>query len=266
MKSQPSLAIIDWGIGGIGLYARLKALRPHIAITYFSDTGAVPYGRMSRPELVARLEAVIAHLRAQGTTHLLIGCNAASTAIPFLDDGDITIEGVIESALSLTLQMKPTSLALIGGRRTVLSGAYRRAFANHGIPLRQRIAQPLSARIESGDISSAELRGECRKILGPIRDCSHLLLACTHYPAITPLLSEHLSADTIIIDPAGELASRASCWKIPDGGTDRFLTTGNPAAMKLAAENAFGVVVERVGSVVVEETARRRDQSPSGLR
>ena len=177
MKSTPRLAIIDWGIGGISIYRLIKSRLGDIPITYLSDTGATPYGRMSRPQLVSRVNEVIAFLQAQGVRHLVIGCNAASTVIPFLNAtatavADLKITGVIEPAVRLVTGMQPDRLALIGGRRTVLSGVYRRAFAAHGIAVSQRIAQPLSALIESGDVSSSALRAQCRKILDRKDDCA----------------------------------------------------------------------------------------------
>ena len=56
------LGIIDWGIGGIGVYKLIKERRPEVSVVYFSDTGVMPYGKMSRAELAARLDAVIGFL------------------------------------------------------------------------------------------------------------------------------------------------------------------------------------------------------------
>lgn len=241
MEAKGQLAIIDWGIGGIGVYKLIKERRPDTPIIYFSDTGATPYGKMSRPELVARLKAVIEFLKSKGVTHLVIACNAASTAIPFINSNGIKIEGVIESAIAMTVKLKPKRLGLVGGRRTVLSGVYRKALAAHGIRVEQRIAQPLSGLIESGDISSDNLRDECRQILSPLRNCSHILLACTHYPAIADVMKDFVSPKTVFIDPAAELVKHTARWKLASDGADVFYTTGDDAKMKTAAWKAFGV-------------------------
>lgn len=251
MNNKPHLAILDWGIGGISVLQAIKAQLGNIPVLYFSDTGATPYGKMSRTELVARLHRVIAFLQTQGATHLVIGCNAASTAIPFLKVGDLPIEGVIESAVQLTAQMHPARLAVIGGRRTVLSGVYRRAFAARGIQAAQRIAQPLSALIESGDVSSDKLRANCHQILAPIKNCSHLLLACTHYPAITPVLREFVAEDTVFINPAGALVTQIKGWQLPTSGSDVFFTTGDGAQMKHAAWRAFGCRIETASRITI---------------
>ena len=249
MPEERRLAIIDWGIGGISIYKLIKERLGDVPIVYFSDTGATPYGKMTRSELVSRLNAVIAFLKEKGLTHLLIGCNAASTAVPLLNSQGLKVEGVIETAVETAAKSKPRRLGLIGGRRTVLSGVYREAFAKRDIRVEQRIAQPLSALIESGDLSSAALREECRRILAPIRNCSHILLACTHYPAIAPVIKDHVSPNTRLIDPAAELVAKVAKWQIVTGGKDAFLTSGEPEPMKRAAAAAFGVKIARAAHV-----------------
>ncbi len=232
------LGIIDWGIGGISIYKLIKQRRSDAAVVYFSDTGVTPYGKMSRTQLAARLGQVIGFLRTKGVTHLVIGCNAASTAIPFIDPQGLTIEGVIEPAVEMAARLRPERLGLIGGRRTVLSGVYRRAFAERGIKVEQRIAQPLSGLIESGDVSSATLRTECERILSPIRNCSHILLACTHYPAIAGLMKEFVEPRTEFVDPAAELVKRTARWRLSPS-RDEFYTSGSISGMKKAACAAF---------------------------
>ena len=242
---KQKLAILDWGIGGISVYKLVKERLGEVSVIYFSDTGATPYGKMSRTQLVDRLNAVIDFLKSKGATHLVIGCNAASTAIPFLTREDVKIEGVIESAVEMTARLKPQKLALIGGRRTVVSGIYRRKFAERGIKTAQRIAQPLSGLIESGDVSSDKLRIESRKILAPVKNSSHVLLACTHYPAIISVLKGFVSADTIFLDPVGALVDKIAGWNLPKGGAaDVFYTTGGAVEMKTAAKSAFGVKIK----------------------
>ena len=152
-------------------------------------------------------------------------------------------------AVELTSKLKPAKLGLIGGRRTVVSGVYRRAFAAQKIPVHQRIAQPLSAAIESGDVASEDLRGKAKRILSPLKNCSHILLACTHYPAITPMLKTLVSPDTQFIDPAAELVRTVARWNIAAGGETEFLTTGDAEQMKSAAAKAFGFEIPTAATV-----------------
>ena len=245
------LGILDWGIGGVSISKLIREQLGPVPVTYFSDTGVRPYGKMSGRELVSRLDTVIGYLKSRGVTHLVIGCNAASTAIPLLADHGISIEGMIESAVEAAAKLKPARLGLIGGRRTVVSGVYRRAFAARGIAVEQRIAQPLSGLIESGDTSSKKLHDEAQHILAPIKNCSHVLLACTHYPAITHVLKDHVSSGTQFIDPTSQLVSKIAKWKIKPGRGEEFLTTGDAVAMKKAAKTAFGVKIKKVKKIIV---------------
>jgi glutamate racemase len=242
---ESRLGILDWGIGGIGIYKLIKERFPNTSVLYFSDTGATPYGKMSRPELISRLNDVVRYMGNRGASHVIIGCNAASTAIPYLDKNGVHVDGVIETAVEVAVKARPTRLGLIGGRRTVVSGAYRRALADRGIDVEQRVAQPLSGLIESGDTSSETLRMEAARILRPIRDSSHILLACTHYPAIVPVLKEFVSPGTIFLDPAPFLVQELSKLN-PNGlGRDEFFTTGDTRSMTSAAKNAFDVRIGR---------------------
>ena len=93
--------------------------------------------------------------------------------------------------------------------------------------------------IENGDISSGQLSTACKRILEPIKNSSHILLACTHYPAILPLLRECVSRQTFFIDPAPELVGSLREWDLERGNGDTYLTTGDAGKMKEAAKAAF---------------------------
>lgn len=243
------LGIIDWGIGGVSIYKRVKGRFPDTSILYFSDTGSTPYGKMERRELASRLDAVIEFLKMNGMSRLVIGCNAASTAIPDLRAHCIKIDGVIEPAIAEATNLRPEDLGVIGGRRTIVSGVYRRAFKERGISIKQRIAQPLSGLIESGDTSSEVLRVKARQILAPLKNCSHILLACTHYPAIEPLLKIYVSTTTKFVDPAAAVVRELGNLPATERPAVRFFTTGDSRQMKRSANLAFGVEIEQIEKV-----------------
>lgn len=246
------IGIIDWGIGGISIYRRIRE-RSDLPVVYFSDTGVTPYGKMARTELVRRLDTCIGFLKDAGIERLVIGCNAASTAISLLADHGIKIDGMIEAGVRTCVNAKPEKLGLIGGRRTVVSGVYRRRLKEEGISVRQRIAQPLSALIETGDISSPLLRDEAFKVLAPLRSCSHILLACTHYPAIENVLEKLVTDRTRFLDPAATLVDGLgiSSSDRQKKTRDRFITTGDPQAMQNAAKTAFGVDIGQAERIVL---------------
>jgi glutamate racemase len=260
-KSAPvHIGILDWGIGGIGLYQMIKRAHPSLAITYWSDAGFTPYGKLSAPALAARIRAVAISLRERGVTHLAIACNAASTVLPLGNDPKLpTISGVIEHGVRAANQWGRTAgkrsiVAIVGGRRTILSGNYRREIQRSShLTVKQRIAQPLSALIESGQLHSAIMTQTLTKIMRPIRDADALILACTHYPAIASQFALH-APNAKLIDPAQHMLRWIeSHWPMTAArrGSDTFLTTGDPQAMQRAALAAFSEKLPRPNHVKI---------------
>ena len=94
-----------------------------------------------------------------------------------------------------------------------------------------------------------------QRILWPIRNCSHILLACTHYPAIAETIREFVSTDTVLVDPAAELAKRTNRWTLAADGADAFYASGDGAAMKGSAKHAFGCSIRAVEHAQVVSNA-----------
>ena len=254
----PRLGILDWGIGGFGLYQLIKHDRPQLPITYWSDAGFTPYGKVPPRALAARVRAVAQALAADGVTHLAVACNAASTALPLAHDvrwpddsaEPLQIAGVLEHGARAAAAVSPKrSIGIVGGRRTIRSLSYLRQLPNHRV--RQRVAQPISAFIEAGELNSAALHASLDAIMQPLRNVDALVLACTHYPAIAALWQAR-APRAALIDPAAHMWQwMQGAWPIaamakPRLDGDRYYTTGAVPAMKRAARLAFGVALSHV--------------------
>jgi glutamate racemase len=266
------IAILDWGIGGMGFFKLLRARRPDVPVIYFSDTGATPYGKLPAAALAARVRKVAGVLRDLGARRLVIACNAASSALPRLGvpgtegvlsttAGTIEVTGIVDHAVRLMRGTDPgavRTVGVIGGRRTIRSGIYRRALNRGRRVVIQRIAQPLSARIEAGELTSPRLERELAEILRPLAKVDALLLACTHYAALAARFAAHLPSARLL-DPAPALADWvAAHWLSPappgaargavarGNAADLFLTSGDPRAMRSAALRAFDVQIGRI--------------------
>jgi len=273
-----ALGIVDWGIGGLGFYRLLKARRPHLPVIYWSDAGATPYGKMAPGELAARVAAAATTLRRRGVTHLVVACNAASTALPALDRaresdealdsrletpaGPVRLTGVIRHGIRQALRSRAQVVGVIGGRRTIAAGLYRRGLQSAGRHVIQRVAQPLSALIEKGVLDGPSLQAHLRRILAPLRQVDALVLACTHYPAIAARVAE-IVPQAELLDPSEELlrfvlrhwrgatpratsASREAPSSDGPCSADVIVTTGSRAGMRRAAWAAFGVRLSHI--------------------
>jgi glutamate racemase len=229
------IGILDWGIGGVGVLAAMRARARHTDLLYLSDAGAVPYGKLDARALAARVTNAVRKLEREGASHVVIACNAASTVLPNVR-AQVSLTGMVEHARR-ALAGATGPIGVVGGARTIRSGVYRRALS--GNVVRQRIAQPLSAHIEAGMGESDACERDLARITRPLRGTPVLLLACTHYPAIAHRFAAHLPG-TRIVDPAATVASHVLRMH-GDLGTGRLraMTTGDARATEHAAERAF---------------------------
>ncbi len=242
------VAIVDYGIGGLGLFKMIHEEFPNLPVLYFSDSGEVPYGRQSKKQLRTRLEKVFTYLFEEGAGKIIVACHAASSVVR---ESDVNVIGLRKQTIRAVMKHKPASVGIIGGGRTIRSGYYRRMLNKAGIEARQRIAQPLSILIERGETDTPLVEREVAKILRPLASCGTILLACTHYPVLSGLMQKHLPGGTRLVDPVKELyASVHSYLRKSSTQTGRcvFLTSGDKSLMVRAARKAFAVRIKSVRS------------------
>lgn len=255
-----ALAVLDYGIGGLDVWRALRDLDPERSLIYLSDAGYTPYGQLTANALARRLEALAVGLKRKGASALVIACNAASSALPPTGDATLCLPtlGIIDAGVSTVLSSNHQHIGVIGGGRTIHSYVYQTPLERAGLEVSARVAQPLSICVEAGDLSSPELRRHLDEILAPLASCDALLLACTHYPALAPLIEARLPG-VALLDPARELVRRArERWPCPHltspalrSHTRRdqvyeVYTTGDPQKMSQAARAAFGVELNRI--------------------
>jgi glutamate racemase len=239
------IGICDYGIGGIGLYKILRA-QTTADIIYFSDAGYTPYGKVPEDELKTRLDIVFNYFKSQDVEYIAVACNAASTVLTAHPQRT----GIIEHGLRMVQRLQPNEIAVAGGYRTVESNAYKTPLEQSGMKVSQRVAQPLSIRIEAGDLSSKELSADIAEIFEPVKNVSHILLACTHYPVITNKIAEEVP-NAILLDPVNEMAEWIiEHWSPLHGdSTTRWITSGNTQQMISAADAAFQVKISSVENI-----------------
>jgi len=262
MTPGDCIGMLDWGIGGVDCYRLLKRARPDVPVLYWSDTGAVPYGKLSAKDLTVRVQQVIDQLVELGATRLVVACNAASTVLSGVS-AEVPITGVIEHAGSVVPNRFRGRLCVIGGARTIRSGLYRRALEAKGRDICSRIAQPLSGHIETGTLDTDAGRSDLMRIMRPLADADAVLLACTHYAAIKDRLQQ-LAPHAELLDPVPALVDfvTQSFRLTPGELPDRFVTTGDPHAMRAAAQRVWGVTLSNCTKVDLtaptDTSARRR--------
>lgn len=261
------LAVLDWGIGGAGFFQAIKQAYPDRCFSYVSDAGFEPYGKVPHRALVKRLGEIISFLHKRGVRALVVACNAMSTALgdPRLRVPEgFAVCGVIAPTIEALLSSPETSntipggtaagdaakpgIAVIGGRRTIESGVYKKALEPRYGHVAQSVGQGLSALIEAGKMETVEFRETLTQVLAPLEKPARLVLACTHYPAARHIVAE-LLPETKLYDPVDYTLAYVRerfVWPRTGPAHDVFMTTGDVSQTRESARAAFGLEMDTV--------------------
>ncbi|MEO9870090.1 glutamate racemase [Ekhidna sp.] len=243
------IAIMDYGIGGIGLLSMIKRDYPDIPIIYFSDSGEVPYGKLKFNVLKARVDKVVNFLFENGAQHVVAACHSASSVVA----SNRNLTSIRELTIDSIENSPNKTIAIIGGGRTIKARFYQKHLKEVSKNVRQRIAQQLSIFVEQGEVHSNDVDRTIRKILKPIKDYDRLLLACTHYPALRANLTQVMKADCEIIDPIESVydSIKHILLKADNNGNvkDKYFTSGDTELMKEAAYNAFSYTIKKAKKI-----------------
>lgn len=213
MNDAP-LGVFDSGIGGLTVAHALFERLPHESVIYFGDTARVPYGPKS-PDTVRRYSAeILAYLLHRGVKAVVVACNTSTAhALDFLRErSPVPVLGVIEpGARAAVAATRGGAIGVIGTAGTIASGAYERAIKQlrpHARVFSQ--ACPLFVPlIEEGWFEHPATELVAREYLEPLEAAGIdvLVLGCTHYPLLKPLLARVLGESVRLIDSAEETAS-----------------------------------------------------------
>ncbi|HEV3319095.1 MAG TPA: glutamate racemase [Solirubrobacteraceae bacterium] len=256
-RARP-IAVFDSGVGGLTVLHELLVRLPREDFVYLGDTARFPYGQRS-PEEIERFAAEIAEeLLRRRAKLLVVACNSAtSAALPSLSARmrqttlGIDVMGVVRpEALRAVAATRSGRIGLLATPTTVASGAYERAVAAvdphvalHAVPC-PTLASIIQAGKQFDEQAVATVRAACE----PLRraDVDTVILGCTHYPLIGPMLQRTLGPEVALITSGAALArqvehalsTRELGWPISDRsraegeGEYRFLCTGDVDAFR----------------------------------
>ncbi len=213
---RPTIGVFDSGFGGLTVLKALLELVPAADYAYFGDTARLPYGSKSR-ETVARYAVEAAHfLESQGAQMLVVACNTATALAldQITEAAHIPVIGVIDAgAEAAAVTTKNRRIVVIGTEATVSSHAYRKALEAHGLSASEKSCPLLVPLVEEGWIDHPVTEQVARIYLdeafaSSFRDADTLVLGCTHYPLLKPLLQRVTPGHVTIVDSA-ETTARA---------------------------------------------------------
>lgn len=261
MSSTAPVGVFDSGIGGLTVVHELIRQLPRERIVYFGDTARVPYGPKS-PETVRRYSREIAaFLTEQGVKSIVVACNTATAhALGMLrSELPLPVIGVVEpGARAAVASTRTGRIGVIGTAGTIKSGAYERAIRALA-PDAEVIARacPLFVPlVEEGWVDHEATRLVAQTYLQPLvgANVDTLVLGCTHYPLLKPLLRDVMGPSVRLIDSAEETAAEAAralegaSLSAPEQSQAdyRFVASDDPAQFLRVGQRFLGSAMENV--------------------
>jgi glutamate racemase len=271
-KTLP-IAMFDSGVGGLTVLHECLVSLPHEDFVYLGDTARFPYGNREAAQLREFALELAELLLADGAKLLVVACNSATAAaLPRLRDelgGSVGIVAVVEPESRLAARSTTNGhVGLLATPATVASGAYERALreAAPGARLHAVACPELAPMIQEGNEFDQKIVDTVEAYCEPLRKAGvdTVILGCTHYPLVRPILQRALGRGVTIVSSGEaiadavhtELAAREVENDPERRGRYSFLATGDPEAFRQVGTRFLQMPLGEVRQVAVKEARR----------
>ena len=245
------IGVFDSGLGGLTTVRELRRLLPGEDIVYFGDTGRVPYGTRGVDTIVEYAKQDIAFLLSQKVKYIIAACGTVSSTLPtdVTDCLPVPYLGVVPSAARAAAAATRTGrIGVIGTPATIQSRSYEKMLRTL-VPDAQITATPCPLfvpLVENGyfDRDNQVTRLVAQDYLKDVQAAGvdTLILGCTHYPLIAPILGDLMGPEVTLIDPGREAARTARSWLAERGllrsgeeGTARYFVSDSTDSFRQLA-------------------------------
>jgi glutamate racemase len=216
LSQNNPVGVFDSGVGGLSVMRAMRGLMPEESVIYFADQKHVPYGPRSLEQVRDFSEAITRFLLAQNTKLIVVACNTASAAaLHFLRDkfsgvSFVGMEPAVKPAAEHTQSGLVGVLATPATFQGALYASVLERFAN-GVQVLQDTCPGLVGQIEAGNLDGDETRSILEDALRPMleRGIDTVVLGCTHYPFVIPIIEQIVGESVRVIDPAPAVAKQA---------------------------------------------------------
>ncbi|SDE56421.1 glutamate racemase [Sporomusa acidovorans] len=215
MGDNAPIGIFDSGLGGLTVVREVLSLLPGEDIIYFGDTARTPYGSRPPAEILGFMQEILTFFSAQKVKMAIVACNTmtalgleqAKTKFPFLLIG---VNNGAEAALHVSRNKR---IGVIATEATINSGKHAKALKDKDslVTVYPQACPQFVPLIEQEKLSGPEIEHAAREHLAPLAEggIDTLILGCTHYPFISPLISDIMGSGVTLVDPARETAAQA---------------------------------------------------------
>jgi len=267
MDARP-VGVFDSGVGGLTVLHECLVTLPHEDFVYLGDHARLPYGPRPIDEVREFSREIGAFLERQDVKLIVVACNAAtSAALPQLQK-ELTapVIGVINPEAHAAVQAtRNRRVGLLATQLTVEAGRYARLVRDldAGVEFLPVACPRLVPLIEGDDPYGPETEEAVREYAAPLKEAGvdTVILGCTHYPLIRPILQRVFGRDVTLVfsaeETAREVAETLARKRIENDaareGAYRFLTTGDPEAFREMGRRFLQLPITQVEHVALKE-------------
>jgi glutamate racemase len=237
------IGVFDSGVGGLSVLRAIRQQLPGQDLIFFGDQGHVPYGARSMEEIQAFSESITRYLLGQGARLVVVACNTASAAaLHYLRQTFPQVSFVgMEPAVKPAAEQSRTGVVGVLATPATFQGKLYASVVERfakGVILLQDTCPGLVQQVEAGDLDGPKTRLILEKALLPMLEqhIDTVVLGCTHYPFVIPLIQTIAGPQVRVIDPAPAVArqtvrlleSLGNPAPTNKTGRTRYRTSGDP--------------------------------------
>jgi glutamate racemase len=262
-QSEAPIGVFDSGVGGLTVFRAIERRLPNESLIYLGDTARIPYGVRSESTVQRYALECANFVRSKGVKAIVIACNTASAlAADYLRSKlSLPLMGVIRAGARRAVDATQNGrIGVIATEATVLNGAYERAILEirNGLEITSRPCPLFVPLAEEGWLDHQVTRSVAEEYLAGLRSkVDTLVLGCTHYPILRPVIEQVMGDNVTYIDSGEAVADRLAAMLESEGlvcegeepATEEFYVTDSASRFRRVAELFLGRPLEAVETV-----------------
>lgn len=239
------IGVFDSGSGGLSVLREIRKILPHERYLYYSDNAHCPYGEKSREYIIDRARAITDYMLSRGARAIVVACNTATAAAisTLRSEYSIPFVGMEPAVKPAALGTRTGVIGVLATAGTLVSSKYldTRGLYEDSVRIAEHVGNGYVELVESLELDGPHAEQVVRESLQPLLDegADTIVLGCTHYPFLLPLMKRIAPPGVRFIDPAPAVARRLRDVLrqsgIPEGpgpGSVELISSGSPDTLK----------------------------------
>lgn len=241
-----TIGVFDSGVGGLSVLRHIRRIMPDERLIYVADSAHVPYGDKTAHYIEQRAIALTRFLIGHGAKAIVVACNTATAAAAatLRREFNLPVIGMEPAVKPAALATRSGVVGVLATAGTLKSARFAALLERHAqdIEIITQGCPGLVEQVESGDLEGQKTRELVERYTEPLllRGADTLILGCTHYPFLAPLIREVVGNNIVLIDTGEAVArqlQRRLLAELPDAqtgdGTAHFFTSGDAKTASL---------------------------------